>query len=77
MIAYRDFWPDVKGVTEPARIQEKFDEALADANDWAESESIDVINVESIGVQDMVFEFRLLRIWYRAAGEKPDPIPEI
>jgi hypothetical protein len=78
MIAYRDFRPEVVGLFPKAdRIQENFAIALAEANRWIESESIDLINVETIGIHDAAFESRSIRIWYRTAGPKLDPLPEI
>jgi hypothetical protein len=78
MIAYRDFRPEVEGFFPKAhRIEEKFDGALAGANRWIESESIEVLNVETIGLRDAAFESRSIRIWYRTDVKKPDPLPEI
>jgi hypothetical protein len=50
MIAYRDFAP--RQLTAPALLRpatlESLDEALAAANDWIETEKVDVVNVETV-----------------------------
>jgi len=78
MISFRDFRLHPEHFfPSSSRIEEKFSRAFREANDWIDSESIDVINVETIGLIDAAFESRSIRIWYRVVGAKLDPIPEL
>jgi hypothetical protein len=81
MIAFRDFRPIrpaglFPAITQLAETQAK---ALADANEWIERESIEVINVESLAdeLEGAPVERYLIRVWYRTAVLKPQPYPEV
>ena len=67
MIAFRDFGPrQVTGLfTKDADLKAAFDAALASANEWIDGESIEVINVETVGMGEAHPMQRAVRIWYR------------
>ena len=67
MIAYRDFEPKlIPGFfSKAADLKAVFDAALASANEWIDGESIEVINVETVGMGDYHPMQRWVRIWYR------------
>jgi hypothetical protein len=72
MIAYRDFKPQAPGYfPDAARMEDNFADALAEANDWIFSGSIEVINVETLGLVDAAFQARSIRVWYRTSQSKP------
>ena len=78
MIAFRDFKPEIPGIFPKARqVEENFSGALAEANGWIFSGSIEVINVETIGLHDSAFEARSIRVWYHSQSSKPRTSPEV
>jgi hypothetical protein len=78
MIAYRDFRPEAPGLFPRGwQFREGFDAALAEANDWIERESVDVLSVETLGCHEAAFEVRSIRVWYRTSSPKPRPTPEV
>jgi hypothetical protein len=68
MIAYRDFEPKPRAGLFPkaADLKLAFDAAVALANEWIDGESIEVINVETVGMGEVSPMQRSVRIWYRA-----------
>jgi hypothetical protein len=79
LIAFKDFKPIRPGLFRGVpRLAEAQQEALAEANEWIESESIEVIGVESLTDQegDAAVERRCIRVWYRTSNIKPEPSPE-
>lgn len=80
MIDQKDFIPKTLSVTWLKAIQtDSFDSAVAEANKWIESESIDVISIETIvfpvgpdddtelpNIRGVAGVFRqFIRVWYR------------
>jgi hypothetical protein len=71
LIAFKDFKPIRPGVFPGVeRLAEAQQKALAEANEWIESESIEVIGVESLTDQegDAAVERRCIRVWYRTTS---------
>jgi len=79
MIAHRDFEPGKRPSFLPKlpEIKAAFEEALASANAWIASESVEVLNVETIGTPDLHPLYGWVRVWYRTTTAKAEPIPEI
>jgi hypothetical protein len=78
VIAYKDFVPKSSGVFFSAEsLKAAFDVAVSMANEWVESDSVEVINIETVGNTQSPFFARSVRIWYRAAGGKLDTVPEV
>jgi hypothetical protein len=67
MIAFRDFVPEHAGMFSKIDAWKRsFDKALSQANEWIDRDSIEVINVETIGMGESLPVTRTVRIWYRA-----------
>ena len=49
----------------------------AEANEWIGRESVNVLNVETIGSLDAAFEARSIRVWYRTPFVKAYQEPEV
>jgi hypothetical protein len=78
MLAYRDFTPKLPGVFQSARTHlESFESALVEANDWLSREPIDLINVETVGMDHSAFAVKTLRVWYRTTAIKPPTTPDV
>jgi hypothetical protein len=69
MIAFRDFRPGAMGFILDFRLIEKNLQATLDeANAWISSESIEVINVETVSPFFYTSLFgRHIRVWYRTS----------
>jgi hypothetical protein len=74
MVAFRDFvhvndgfWPSRK------RGVQAFEKALVEANEWIDRESIEVINVETLGIVGS----SIVRVWHRTPSPKLQPPPEV
>jgi hypothetical protein len=66
MIAFRDFVPKNMGMFSKVEAwRRSFDQALSRANEWIDESSIEVINVETIGMGESLPVTRTIRIWYR------------
>ncbi len=66
MIAFRDFEPVNAGMFSKVEAWKRsFDDALSRANEWIDRASIEVINVETIGMGESLPVTRTVRIWYR------------
>ena len=66
MIAFRDFAPEHAGMFSKVEAWKRsLDKALLQANEWIDQASIEVINVETIGMGESLPITRTIRIWYR------------
>jgi hypothetical protein len=77
MIGFRDFKPERPGLFASAeRHLDVQAQALAEANEWIDRDSIEVINVESFA-EEFGLEPVCIRVWYRTASSKPQSYPEV
>jgi hypothetical protein len=66
MIAYKDFVPKHPGLFSKHEVNAAaFDAAVEAANQWIDRESIEVLNIETVGWRDVVPLLQWIRVWYR------------